>query len=193
MLTKGARSGCLDCNAIGTSKFGNEEMFYANQFVWEEDCMKEMRVDLPSFKPILEVNSITWHGSYRGTPLISITATDGSWEIEMRVSLRTQYVKKRMLSNSGPIFKGRLNVGCRFRLEEYTTGTINKGTVPVVFVEKIHSEPRSKKQKKYDRFLFNVNASDLNQSTGSGIQDKVILEVTEQLEILKIARAKLGY
>ena len=194
MLQAGAFSGNLDTNAIGTSKFGTEECFYANQFVWEEETMQDMRVDLPEFKPILEVTAICWHGTYNGIPLISVTVTDGTLEIELRVSMRTDYVRKRMLSSNGPIFKGRLNTGCRFRLEEYTTSTINGGKVPVVFVERIYAEPRNQKQKKYNRYLCNANATGLNQSSAiNPSRSSAVCELTEQLEKLKVARAKLGY
>ena len=142
----------MDINAVGKDDKGNEICYYANQFIWEENPGAEHRIDLEEFQPVLEVRSIVWMGTHRGLPLISITVTDGDQDIQMRISLRNDLVRSRMVSKYGPIFKGRMNVGCRFRLEEYTTGLLycrDEGChIPVVYVERVHAEPRSASKKK---------------------------------------------
>ena len=168
-LKAGAQTGNLDINAVEHGTDGLPVEYYANQFIWEEPSMQEFRCDFPEYQPVLEVIQIQWLGTYRQMPLIHVLVTDGSETMAMRVSMRNKHVRKGLLSKNGPIFRGRLNCLCRFKLLEYTTDTVTEkatgNEVPVIYLERMMAEPRKRNKKKEDRFINNHGLSTMKQAS----------------------------
>jgi hypothetical protein len=201
-LSLGARSDCLDTNAITP---GNKQStYYACQFIWEEEQFLPLRQPLPEFQPILEVKHIHWLGTQRGVPLIRLVVTDGIHCMEMRPSLRTEYVQRRNFKKNGHLFRGKLNIGKRFTLLEYTTDVTvcpksNKIT-PTIFFEEIRAEPQKKNMKSANR----DHAKQMNRKDAVVTQaeedkentlsfEQAVKEMDCQLQRLKIHRSRLGY
>ena len=121
-LIDGATSDCLDINAITVAN--HNDKFYACQYIWEEEQFQHLRQPFPEYRPVLEVQKIHWLGTHGGIPIIRLVVTDGLQSMEMRPSLRSEYVKRRNYKKTGHLFRGKLNVGKRFTLLEYTTDVI---------------------------------------------------------------------
>ena len=203
-LVDGAQSDCLDINAI-TSIKGQSNKFYACQFIWEEKQFQHLRQPFPEYQPILEVEQIHWLGSRGGIPAIRLVVTDGVSSMEMRPSLRSDYVQRRVFKKSSHLFSGKLNVGKRFILLEYTTDVIEcavtKNSTPTIFYEDVRAEPQKKNMKSRNRDhakqmnrqeyggSFNV-LDNKNQKITYG---QAVKEMECQLERLKIHRSRLGY
>jgi hypothetical protein len=204
LLQKGALSDQLDVNAIDD----NKTLFYANQFIWEEELIDIPRVQLDEYKPILEVVSLVWLGSKNGCPLIKLIVTDGTTTMEMRPSQRNPTTTKHIFGKAGHLFKGKLNVGKRFRLLEYTTdstlcSTTNK-IVPAIFFEKVLPEIQAKNKKSHNRVHGkngNGNKGYSNPSSNTAgyfptshiSVDKAITELEFDLAQLSMHRKRLGY
>jgi hypothetical protein len=191
-LMEGAECDCLDTNAISAS--GDNEKYYACQFIWEEEQYRHLRQPFPEYKPVLEVEHIHWLGTRGGIPVIRLVVTDGAQSMEMRPSLRSDYVKRRNFKKSGHLFRGKLNVGKRFTLLEYTTDVVD--SVPTIFYEDIRAEP----QKKCMKSLSRAHAIKMNQgeetrrpNSGDLSLDEALKQMEGQLQRLKIHRARLGY
>jgi hypothetical protein len=192
-LVDGAKSDCLDINAITTNV--HVQKFYACQYIWEEEQFQHLRQPFPEFQPVLEVEQIHWLGTRKGIPVIRLVVTDGLQSMEMRPSLRSDYVKKRNFKKMGHLFRGKLNVGKRFTLLEYTTDvtecahTLNR--IPTIFYEDIRAAPQKKNMKSLNRDHAKQNN---NQATDQGITyDQAVKEMEGQLQRLKIHRSRLGY
>ena len=75
--------------------------------------------------------------------------------MEMRPSLRSEYVQRRNFKKLGHLFRGKLNVGKRFTLLEYTTDVIEcvitLNRIPTIFYEDLRAEPQKKNMKSLNR------------------------------------------
>lgn len=203
-LKRGANSECLDTNAVTVGVEGMS--YYACQFVWEEECFQHLRQPFPEYRPVLEVEQLYWMGTYRGTPLIRVVVTDGENSMEMRPSLRTDFVRRCNFKSTSPLFRGKLNVGKRFTLWEYTTdyltGPSQESNQPTIFYEEIHAEPKKTGTKSMNRDrgkqIDKKVACDTIPVTKEGKENtltvnEAVNEIDCQLQRLKIHRSKLGY
>ena len=198
-LMEGASCDTLDINSIIYST-----KYYACQFIWEEEQFQHMRQPFPEYKPVLEVEQIQWLGTQKGIPLIRLVVTDGSQSMEMRPSLRTEYVQRRNFKKSGPLFSGKLNVGKRFTLIEYTTDKIEcpltKNRIPTIFYESIRAQPQKKNMKSKNRAHAKKHTIGqpgipliMEDSGEKHSFDVAVKEMQSQLERLKVHRSRLGY
>jgi hypothetical protein len=196
MLEEGAACDILDINAIR-----NQTKYYACQFIWEEEQFKHMRQPFPEFQPVLEVQQIQWLGTQKGVPLIRLVVTDGVRSMEMRPSLRTEYVQRRNFKKTGHLFSGKLNVGKRFTLLEYTTDKmkcpVTQRNSPTIFYENIRAQPQKKNMKSLNRAAAK-SKGECNSTVTGGLYQKISLdtalkEMQCQLDRLKIHRSRLGY
>ena len=202
-LVDGANCDCLDINAITTS--GNSQKFYACQYIWEEEQFQHLRQPFPEYQPVLEVEELHWLGSQRGLPIIRLKVTDGVHSMEMRPSLRSEYVQRRNFKKLGHLFRGKLNVGKRFTLLEYTTDVIEcvitSNLIPTIFYEDIRAEPQKKcmkslnrdhaKQKNEREKTMYLNV--LEKEKKAITFNQAVKEMEGQLQRLKIHRSRLGY
>ena len=197
-LVEGAQSDCLDINAITTTG-GQSNQFYACQFIWEEKQFQYLRQPFPEYQPVLEVKQIHWLGTQRGIPVIRLLVTDGVQSMEMCPSLRSEYVQRQNFKKLGHLFRGKLNVGKRFTLLEYTTDMI--GSSPTIFYEEVRAEPQKKNRKSVNRshanqmqqkekqmFPMEANIEKITVSF-----DHAVKEMECQLHRLKMHRSRLGY
>ena len=110
-----------------------------------------MRQPFPEYQPVLEVEQMHWLGTRRGLPVIRLVVTDGVQSMEMRPSLRSEYVQRHNFKKLGHLFREKLNVGKRFTLLEYTTDviqcSITSNPIPTIFYEDIRAEPQRKNMK----------------------------------------------
>ena len=146
---------------------------------------------------------IQWLGTRKGIPLIRLVVTDGTQSMEMRPSLRTEYVKRRNFKKLGHLFRGKLNIGKRFTLLEYTTDIIEcpvtKKDVPTIFYEDIRAQPLKKHMKSLSRALAKPKSSITRGSMAAEEKDTnssfatAVKEMQCQLEKLKLHRSRLGY
>ena len=96
ILTGGAISALVEgakCDSLDINSISDGTKYYACQFIWEEEAFQHMRQPFPEYKPVLEVELIQWLGTRKGIPLIRLVVTDGTQSMEMRPSLRTEYLK----------------------------------------------------------------------------------------------------
>ena len=153
---------------------------------------------------MLEVKQIQWLGTQKGISLIRLVVMDGRQSMEIHSSLRTEYVQRRNFKKSGHLFSGKMNVGKRFTLLEYTADniecTITNQSTPTIFFECIRAQPQKKNMK-------SVNRAHAKPQTNSTQDIPMILEGREenisfdvavkemqcQLERLKVHRSRLGY
>ena len=157
-LIRGARCGNMDINAVmedGTEK-------EAGQICCEDDAIIRKAMGLDEYNPILEVVRSEWLGKWLcPTPVMKFYCTNmqGEDEICVMVAQRCKFrFAKNLHRKGGPIQTGRLNVGRRFQLVDYTTDVAKKGKFhskeePVVRMERIRCEPVSMMQKKMKEFL----------------------------------------
>jgi hypothetical protein len=204
-LTKGAEADCLDINAITTTGGESSRKFYACQYIWEEEQFQHLRQPFPEYQPVLEVQQIHWLGTRRRIPVIRLVVTDGVQSMEMRPSLRSEYVQRRNFKKLGHLFRGKLNVGKRFTLLEYTTDMIEcsltLNSIPTIFYEDTRAQPQRKNMKSLNRehakqMNEKENTSNLNvlEKKPKGITyDQAVKEMEGQLQRLKIHRSRLGY
>jgi hypothetical protein len=197
-LCRGALCDCLDTNAITVGD--DKTTFYACQFIWEEERFRHLREPFPEFQPVLEVEQLHWLGTQRGIPLIRLVVTDGIQSMEMRPSLRSEYVQRRNFKTTGHLFRGKLNVGKRFTLLEYTTDVttcpISKKSTPTIFFEEIRAEPQKKSMKSVSRDhakQMNRMETVVPQLENTLTIEQAVKEIDCQLQRLKIHRSRLGY
>ena len=191
-LMKGAECDCLDTNAISTS--GDNEKYYACQFIWEEEQYQHLRQPFPEYQPVLEVVQLHWLGTRGGIPVMRMVVTDGFESMEMRPSLRSAYVQRRNFKKSGHLFRGKLNVGKRFTLLEYTTDVVD--SVPTVFYEDVRAEPQKKSMKSLNRaraVVMNQKEKTRSPNSVDFSLDEAVKQMDGQLQRLKIHRERLGY
>ena len=202
-LIEDATCDCLDVNAITKNK--EYEKFYACQFIWEEEQFQHLRQPFPEYQPVLEVQELYWLGTWRGIPVIRLVVTDGLHSMEMRPSLRSDYVQRRNFKKQGHLFRGKLNVGKRFTLLEYTTDVVECGNtssaIPTIYFEELRAEPQKKRMKSLNR----EHAKKMNRNQNLTCIDVVskdtmvvsfeqaVKEIEGQLQRLKIYRSRLGY
>ena len=200
-LVAGAACDCLDVNSIH-----DNTKYYACQYIWEEEEFQHLRQPFPEYQPVLEVKQIQWFGTQKGIPLIRLVVTDGVQSMEMRPSLRTQYVQRRNFKKTGHLFRGKLNVGKRFTLLEYTTDIIEctgtKKSIPTIFFETIRSQPQKKNMKSLNRAHANSQTKETQGECLPTFIDErekklsfqsSLEEMQCQLDRLKIHRSRLGY
>lgn len=163
-LTRGARKGDIEVNAL--SKDG--ETFYAGQVCCEVDGVERKSVDYDEFTPNLEIKEVVWTQKIVGNvPMKTWLVTDDSDSDNQMVmihSKRSKQIAKNFLKKWGQSGKDcKLGSGRRFTLVDYTTAMEPPGPMfddwtPVIRVERIRMEPKSRKQKKMLEFLRKNNA-----------------------------------
>jgi hypothetical protein len=136
MLTQGAHSPSQDDNAI--SAIG--KVFHAGQVQCEDDPKLRKRMGIEEFQPVLEVRELVWLGTWSKFPRINIIVTDGLMSMEMRIGQRSPQARSAIFRKNGPLFSGKLNIGKRFRLLDYTT-VMEKGK-PMILLERIRAAPK---------------------------------------------------
>ena len=165
-LEKGARVGGENVNAIGIDdETGEEVRFVAGQIEAEKHGVPRKWVN-PEFQPVLEVKRIEWFGrNLCSYPMIKFWCTDAGDrdEICVMASPRKGHVFARQIFSKRGIYKqGKLGVGRRFQLLDFTTIVVPKdrvhcGEKAVVHIEKIKCEPKPKRQTKMVGFLASNN------------------------------------
>jgi hypothetical protein len=136
------------------------------QICTEDDQAMRERLVLNEYKPVLEICKLTWHGTYSKYPTLTIKATDGVSTMLLRSSYRKPAFHKRFFSKQSPLYSGKINLGMRIRLMDYSTSIwVDRkgGAHPCIFVEKITSEPKRKCRKqmgipKWSRTVRKVNS-----------------------------------
>ena len=125
--------------------------------------------------------------------------------MEMRPSLRSEYVQRRNFKKLGHLFRGKLNVGKRFVLLEYTTDIIECANtlnhLPTTFYEDICAEPQKKNMKSLNRdHAKQMNEKEKRMYPDVPVKkikpvtfDQAVKEMDGQLQRLKIHRSRLGY
>ena len=126
--------------------------------------------------------------------------------MEMRPSLRSDYVQRRNFKKSGHLFHGKLNVGNRFTLLEYTTDVIpcaiTSNHIPTIFYEDLRAEPQKKNMKSLNRdHAKQMNERekrlcpnlDEKERSAPVTFNQAVKEMEGQLQRLKIHRSRLGY
>jgi hypothetical protein len=125
--------------------------------------------------------------------------------MEMRPSLRSEYVQRRNFKKLGHLFRGKLNVGKRFTLLEYTTDviqcSITFNPVPTIFYEDLRAQPQRKNMKSLNRDHAKQMNETANTSNMGVVEkekkgttyDQAVKEMEGQLQRLKIHRSRLGY
>ena len=160
-LAKGAKMGNEDINAVDND--GTELM--AGQVQCEDDKFMRKLMDLDEFQPVLRVTKMDWLGNWGGSvPTIRWYVTDRDEEDDdddyddkreddmvMFISHRTFPIAKNFFKKWGDNKRGKLGVGRRFVLLDYTTVFQTKDKFhdkdePVIMVERIRCEPKAKIQ-----------------------------------------------
>ena len=150
-LIRGAEKGDQEINAV--TEDGVE--WDAPQIVWEDDYMRKA-MEQPEYNPVLEVTKREWLGFWSIIPTIRYTVTDSEDkedEMVMFISHRTYKLAKSFMRKWGD-GKGKLGVGSRFRLMDYTTTVevdnhfVNHKDTPCIKVESVRCEPNSTRQTK---------------------------------------------
>ena len=146
-LVAGAEMANMDINAVDST--GVE--YDAGQVCTEDDHVMRKQLSLNEYQPTLEVSELTWHGTFFRYPNLTIMVTDGKLQMMLRPSFRKKEFAKVFYAKQGHIYTGRMNVGMRIRLLDYTTSIwMSKDGVthPCIFVEKIRPEPKRVSSKK---------------------------------------------
>jgi hypothetical protein len=145
-LIRGAEACNNDIKAIDKDKV----QYDAGQICTKDDqAMRELLV-LNEYKPVLEIWELTWHGTYSKYPTLTIKVTDGVSTMLLRSSYRKPAFHKRFFSKRSPLYSGKMNLGMRIRLMDYSTSIwVDRkgGTYPCIFVEKMTAEPKRKCKK----------------------------------------------
>lgn len=142
-LIGGAEAYNNDINAID----GEGVQFYAGQICTEDDQAMRTLLVLNEYKPVLEICELTWHGTYSKYPTLTIKVTDGVSTMLLRSSYRKPAFDKRFFSKRSPLYSGKMNLGMKIRLMDYSTSiwVDRKGVAhPCIFVEKLMAEPKRK-------------------------------------------------
>ena len=151
-LKQGARSG-ENINAITSQEH------IAGQL---DPSIRPFLSDKDEYKPVLEVKRTEWFGkNLRTFPMVKFWCVDDDDgdEICVMASPREKgRFAKRFFSKSGPFHTGKMKVGRRFMLLDYTTTVVKKdrvhnGSDEVVHVERMRSIPIPKKQTMLTKWL----------------------------------------
>jgi len=146
-LISGAQIANNDINAVDST--GVE--FDAGQICTEDDHVMRKLIALNEYQPTLEVKELTWHGTFYRYPNLTIMVTDGLTSMLLRPSFRKSEFSKAFFAKRGALYTGRMNVGTRIKLLDYTTSiwVDREGiTHPCIFVEKIKAEPKRRSSTK---------------------------------------------
>ena len=157
-LKLGAGKGDEDINAVAED--GKE--FMAGQVCCEDDEQLREIMDLEEYQPVLRVTSMDWLGNWGCVPTIRWHVTDRdeeddedgeeeAQEMVMFISHRSFKIAKSFFKKWGDSKKGKLGVGARFVLVDYTTvfepkNKFHDKDEAVIMVERIRCEPKPKKQ-----------------------------------------------
>ena len=158
-LARGAEKGDGDINAIAED--GKELM--AGQVCCEDDRQLREIMDLDEYQPVLRVTKMDWLGNWGCVPTIRWYVTDrdeeddddddeqAGGEMVMFISHRSFSIAKNFFKKWGDNKKGKLGVGKRFVLVDYTTvfepkDKFHDKDEPVIRVERIRCEPKSHRQ-----------------------------------------------
>ena len=132
----------------------------AAQVIWKEDdkMRKAMASETPEYKPVLQVEERIWLGFWGVVPTIKFIVTDGEDRMVMLTSHRTFAIAKSFMRRWGDGSKGKLGVGSRFQLLDYTTTWETKGKnhdkdEACIMVETVKVEPKPKKPKHQTKML----------------------------------------
>ena len=123
--------------------------------------MREM-MDLDEYQPVLRVTKMDWLGNWGRVPTIRWYVTDRDeedddvdeqvgGEMVMFISHRTFSIARNFFKKWGDNKTGKLGVGKRFMLVDYTTvfepkNKFHDKDEPVLLVERIRCEPKPKIQ-----------------------------------------------
>ena len=144
-LTGGSRVANQDINAVSAD--GVE--FDAGQICTEDNDDMRKLLQLNEYQPILEISELTWNGTFFKYPNLTIMVTDGVSQMMLRPSFRRPQFAKRFYGKRSPLYTGRMNVGRKIKLLDYSTSIWmdQKGFEhPCIYIEKIRIEPKGKKQ-----------------------------------------------
>lgn len=172
-LTNGAEHPDIAINAIvdGVPKD-------AGQICAEEDgLVRHKQIDYDEYQPVLQVKDVIWTKQMKfATPMKHWIVTDdedGDNAMVMLASTRKDGkdgTYRKFMKTWGQSGKNcKLGKGRRFKLLTYTTKMTREGSlfndpVPVIHVENIRVEPKSRKQKKIYDFIKKNNIPEANSS-----------------------------
>jgi hypothetical protein len=153
MLVDGAYSESQDLDTLSPSS----KEFYSGLVQCEDDKDLRKFMDLDEFSPILQVQEITWLGTWCQFPTMQPVVTDGKDSITMMAGHHLPSIWKSLFRKFAPFYSGKLNIGKRFKLIDYTTGLSPRkvGTMPepTIFLELLRAEPKTLSQKAICNFL----------------------------------------
>ena len=136
----------------------------AGQVCCEDDAHLREIMDLDEYQPVLRVTKIEWLGFWGCVPTIKWHVTDRDEEDDededegdaggdmvMFISHRNMKIAKNFFKKWGDPKRGKLGVGARFMLVDYTTvfepkDKFHDKDEPVLRVERIRCEPKSHRQ-----------------------------------------------
>lgn len=155
-LRRGAVKNDLEINAVTDD--GTE--WEAGQVIYKDDpkLRKAMKSETPEYNPVLQVEERLWLGFWGVVPTIKFVVTDGEDKIVMYASHRTFAIAKSFMRRWGDGGKGKLGVGMRFQLLDYTTQWEKKGRnhdedEACIMVETVRAEPKPGKPKMQTKML----------------------------------------
>jgi hypothetical protein len=132
-------------NNDSSAKDEDDVQYDAGQICTKDDqAMRELLV-LNEYKPVLEICKLTWHGTYSKYPTLTIKVTDGVSTMLLRSSYQKPAFHKRFFSKWSPLYSGKINLGTRIRLMDYSTSIwVDRkgGAHPCIFVEKMTAKPK---------------------------------------------------
>jgi hypothetical protein len=155
-MKEGARSGLLDTNAICY----DGKVFYAGQIKCADNQeLRKRLVLLDEYQPVLEVRELIWLGTRGKFPKIKLIVTDGIETMEMQIGFRNPERTAEFFRKKGPLFSGKLNIGKRFRLLDYTTQLDDSGSA-IVFMERMRAAPKKVTSKTFASMLKSTTSLD---------------------------------
>jgi hypothetical protein len=157
MLTAGAQSGLQSTNAIAP----DGKVYYAAQVRCDDNPELRKCLNITEYQPVLEVLELIWLGTWKKFPKIKLIVTDGIAKMEMQIGFRNVERKTEFFRKKGPLFTGRLNIGKRFRLLDYTT-EVDESGCPIVFLERMRAAPKKVTNKNVSRMIQSTNSLVLN-------------------------------
>lgn len=131
----------------------------------KDGLVRRKQIDYNEYQPNLMVKEVKWSLTNRlGVPMKTWIVVDDEEaeddsEMVMMAATRTKEVHQKFLKQWGQSGKNcKLSIGRRFTLVDYTTVTIAPGKqfsveTPVIMVEKLRMEPKSRHQTKIASFL----------------------------------------
>jgi hypothetical protein len=140
-LIRGSEVANEDINAINADCVE----FDAGQICTEDDNDMRQLLQLNEYQPILKISELTWNGTYSKYPNLTIMVTDGITQMMLRPSFRKAQFPKTFYGKKSPLYTGRMNVGRRLKLLDYTTSIwVDKKVIghPCIFIEKMRAEPK---------------------------------------------------